>query len=466
MNSSLLEPEEHVLSTLERDGTRRWLKPRLSQGAWWQRRKAVAYFLVILFIALPYIRINGLPAILLDIRSRHFTFFGFTFLPTDTLLLALFMVCVFLSIFLATALLGRVWCGWACPQTVYLEYVYRPIERLLDGTVGRGGPPTRNPAAWRRIVKWLIYLAISMVLAHAFLAYFVGIDRLARWVRQSPLEHPTPFLVMVITTGLMMFDFVFFREQLCLIACPYGRFQSVLLDRESLIVAYDHRRGEPRGKVAKAGPQLNVVQGDCVDCGACVRTCPTGIDIRGGLQMECVHCTQCIDACDAIMDRLERPRGLIRYSSQDGIEGVKKPFFRPRLAIYIPVLLIAFGAFATMLVLKQSYDVTILRGLGNPFTVATDGQIQNLLRIKLVNRSTHEQTFRFSVVGRDDLKLNSDGQDIRLDVGHTLTQPVLVTIPPTAFKLAWIDVQLAVENQDGERRVLECRLLGPRHTVR
>lgn len=462
--SAMLEPEEHVLSTLERDGSRRWLYPRLSRGRYWHARRLVGFCLIFVFVMLPHIRIAGKPAILLDVITRHFTVFGLTFLPTDTLLLALFMVSVFLTIFLLTAMFGRVWCGWACPQTVYLEFVYRPIERLLDGTVGRGGRPAQSPATWRRIARFALYLLLSTFLAHTFLAYFVGVDRLSLWLRRSPVEHMAPFLVMAVTTGLMLFDFAFFREQLCLVACPYGRFQSVLLDRRSLIVAYDRLRGEPRGKPVKDLPVLQDAPrvGDCIDCGLCVRTCPTGIDIRNGLQMECVHCTQCIDACDEIMDRVHRPRGLIRYACQDDIDGVPTKRFRVRMVLYPLLLLGSFGAFLTMLALRQPVDVTVLRSVGMPYVITADGGVQNTLRLKLVNRTEKPLVLSIALgAGADDVTLDAGADRLTLNPDQTLTQPLLLTVPRQSFTFGSRDVMLVIRGDQNLEREIPCRLLGP-----
>lgn len=462
--SVMLEAEEHVLSTLERDGSRRWLFPRLSRGRYWQARRVVGVCLIVLFVLLPHLRIAGKPAILLDVITRRFTFFGLTFLPTDTLLLALFMVSVFLTIFLLTAIFGRVWCGWACPQTVYLEFVYRPIERLFDGTIGKGGRPGHPPAAWKRIARFAVYLVISTFLAHTFLAYFVGVDRLSHWLQRSPVEHMVPFLVMAVTTGLMMFDFAVFREQLCLVACPYGRFQSVLLDRRSLIVAYDRLRGEPRGKPLKELPVLQGAPkvGDCVDCGLCVRTCPTGIDIRNGLQMECVHCTQCIDACDEIMDRLHRPRGLIRYACQDTIDGVPTRKFRIRVVLYPLLLVASFGAFLAVLASRQPVDVTVLRNLGMPFSVTADGGVQNSLRLKLVNRTEAPLTLSIALgAGAEDVVLDAGPATLTLEPDQTVTQPLLLTAPRKSFTVGARDVQLILRGDQRLQREIPCRLLGP-----
>ena len=352
-NEALLEAPEHVLSTLERDGSRRWLRPRLSRGNLWKRRRVVAYVLMAVFVAIPHIRIGGKPMILIDIAAREFTFFGRTFLPTDTLLLALLMLSVFITIVLVTAITGRAWCGWACPQTVYMEYLFRPIDRLFEGTVGKGGKAKRELSGWRQAARIAVYVMLSMFLAHTFLAYFVGTERLAQWMQRSPIEHPTSFLVMAATTGLMLFDFLFFREQLCLIACPYGRFQSVMLDEQSMIVAYDPVRGEPRKKGKHhEGDQA----GDCVDCNQCVVVCPTGIDIRNGLQMECINCTQCIDACNEVMDRIGTPRGLIRFSSQDAIARKPKKLLRARTLVYPLILVGVLSGFVYAVSTKTTFD--------------------------------------------------------------------------------------------------------------
>jgi cytochrome c oxidase accessory protein FixG len=466
MSIDLLEPEVQVLPTLQRDGSRRWLFPRLSPGGFWKARRLVGWGLIILFVLLPHWRIAGKPAILLDLVHRQFTFFGLTLLPTDTLLLALFMVSVFLIIFLATALLGRVWCGWACPQTVYLEFVFRPIERLFDGTRGHGGKPTRVVGFWRAPAKYLCYLFVAMFLAHTFLAYFVGVDELAVWMRCSPFEHPAAFLVMAVTTALMLFDFCYFREQTCMVACPYGRLQSVLLDRRSLIVAYDVNRGEPRGKLRKDLALAEHRSGDCIDCGLCVRTCPTGIDIRHGLQMECIHCTQCMDACDEIMTKIKKPTGLIRYSCQDAIEGKSLKSRRPRLLVYPALLTIALSVFCLVLLRRAPVDVTVLRNLGNPFVVTADGHVQNSFNLKLVNRVQDPITVRVEVLDAGTTSTNAitveaAHQPWRLEPLIAETYPILITVPKSAFKFGQFDLKLAITDGGQVRKEITCRILGP-----
>jgi cytochrome c oxidase accessory protein FixG len=417
-----------------------------------------------LFALIPHLRVHGKPAILLDIVNRHFTLLGFTFLPTDSFLLALFMLSLILGIFFFTALFGRVWCGWACPQTVYMEFLFRPIERLLTGRAGQGGAPTARAGIWRLPLLYAAYLAASLFLAHTFLAYFVGVDQLRIWITHSPFDHPAAFIVMAATTGLMLFDFCFFREQTCIIACPYGRFQSVLLDRNSLRVAYDPTRGEPRGSAKK---HLKIVpgesaprHGDCIDCTLCVQVCPTGIDIRDGLQLECVGCAQCIDACDQVMAKIGRPRGLIRYSSQAGLEGKPRHLLRPRLFIYMGILAVLLSALAFMLVNKSPFDVGIMRNYGRPFVLTDDGKVINEFRIKITDRTPDPMSYQISVANHPGIVVQALDQ-ISLAPGQMFTEPVQIIAPAAAFSDGAIDAIVRVQSSTGAIVDQSCRLLGP-----
>ncbi len=459
----ILQPEEHVLSTLEADGSRRWLKPRLNPGKFWWRRRVVAYVLIAIFTLIPFIKIGGKPLVLLDIVSRQFTILGFTFLPTDTLLLAIFVVGILLSVFLFTAMFGRVWCGWACPQTVYMEYLFRPIERLFDGTTGRGGHK-KNVPAWRTFAKYLVYFFLCVYLANTFLAYFIGVDELATWVTRSPLEHPVSFAVMAFVTIAMMVDFCYFREQLCLIACPYGRFQSVLLDQNSLIVAYDENRGEPRGKKKKK-PEVQSVElplvGDCIDCAKCVTTCPTGIDIRDGLQMECINCTQCIDACNEVMTKIGRDPNLIRYSSQARDSGKQTSLLRARTIIY-PVLIIGIvSAFLTVFLSSKTFDAVVLREPGSPFTLIGEDQVQNNLKLKLTNRTSDSMRFRVEILEPAGALIKNKDEEFVLAPQESNTFRVTILAPRKDFQTGRMNAKLSVENNRDIQRRLDLKLIGP-----
>lgn len=464
----LLRPNEHVLSTLEGDGSRRWLRPRLARGRLWRWRRVVAYGLLVLYSGLPWLRVDGEPAVLIDIPGRQLTLFGGTFLATDTALLALALLLIFLGVFFLTALFGRVWCGWACPQTVYLEFVYRPIERLFTGRSGKGGAPRKHLPAWRKIGMYATFLLISAHLAQTFVAYFVGAHELREWIWGSPFEHPTPFVVVLLVTAAMMVDFCYWREQLCIIGCPYGRLQSVLLDRDSLIVAYDEDRGEPRAPLRKSQNKDRASdgalrgRGSCVDCSMCVQVCPTGIDIREGLQMECIHCTQCVDACDEIMERTNQPKGLIRYSSQAALEGEGKRFLRPRVLAY-GGLIIGLGALLlTMVATKPAADVTVLRGLGRPFVALASGEVENTMRIKVTNRTDSRRRYSFEVSSPSEARFAGKGaRELVLETGESATEPLHVLVPGSLFTRGTkVPAELRVSDDQGWVTTEAFHLLG------
>ena len=424
---TLPQLEERVLSTLNADGSRRWMDPREASGAWHRRRTVVAWTLIAVFTLLPWLRIDGKPPILLDVMTRHFTLLGTTFRPTETPLIAVLMAMVFVTVFLLTALAGRVWCGWGCPQTVYLEFVYRPLERWIVG--GRG----RAVAGWRRLAVYAAFLLVSAHLANTFLAYFVGTDRLTQWTLGNPANHPTAFAVFAVVTGLMMFDFAFFREQLCTLVCPYGRMQSALLDRDSMIVAYDPARGEPRGGVAaqRAAQAAGERAGDCIDCSWCQQVCPTGIDIRKGLQMECLHCTQCIDACDAVMGKLGRPAGLIRYASQRRIDGERRRGVRWRVAIYAAVLAGLAIAFVWLLSHRKPTLVEQVRTVGVNFTEREGGRVETPVRLLIENRTEARRTY--TVQGLDDVALAATVAPVGVEPAEVSTVNLAVLSPVGTF---------------------------------
>ncbi|HVU04552.1 MAG TPA: cytochrome c oxidase accessory protein CcoG [Polyangiaceae bacterium] len=453
----MLQAPERVLPTLNNDGTRRWIRPRRFSGRFERARFAVAWGLMGLFIGLPFVRISGKPALLLDVMHRQFILFGRTFLPTDGVLLMLLLLTTFIAIILATALFGRVWCGWGCPQTVYMEFLFRPLERLIEGDHREQARLDREGANFRRVLKFVVYLVVSAFVANVFLAYFVGTDELERWVLHAPTQHWTGFLVMAVTTGLVFFDFGYFREQMCTVVCPYARLQSVLLDKKSLIVAYDATRGEPRGKKGKT-------QGDCVDCGVCVQACPTGIDIRNGLQLECIGCTQCIDGCDGIMDKLGRRRGLIRYTSLDALETRKfslRSLIRPRVIIY-PVLLLALS---TALVVAASSrgdaEVSVLRGIGAPFVEQGDG-VRNQLRVKIRNRSDRDEAYTLSLVDAPDATLVAPENPMHVAAGKQETTSLFVVAARRSFTQGERHVRVRVVSSHGFQKVTRYELLGPK----
>jgi cytochrome c oxidase accessory protein FixG len=451
-------PIERVLSTLNRDGTRNFLHPKLSRGRFLNRRCSVGYALIALFVLLPRIRIGGRPAFLIDLITREISAFGTVFRPSEGFLLALLGLTVVATVFLVTALFGRVWCGWGCPQTVYLELVFRPLERLLEG--GRGQKMTLA----RRALKLAVFAALAFALSNVFLAYFVGTDRLETWVFGSPMQHLGGFTVVMVVTALMLFDFGYFREQMCIVTCPYGRLQSVLLDRQSLIVGYDPKRGEPRTPIKKSAHGAK--GGDCIDCRACVTTCPTGIDIRDGLQMECIGCAQCIDACDHVMDKLKRPRGLIRYTSQDELAGLARKLLRGRTMVYPALLALAFVALVWNTSTRADTEVWVDRITGPAFVELPDGKVSAQLRLKIENRTDERQSYRIELVAMPEGVLRSALPVWEASSHKAIDVPLFVDLPRTAFVHGELRAHVRVMHDAGAAggafsKVMDLTLFGP-----
>ena len=384
------QPSLDSVSTIRDDGSRRYLFPADVSGRFTRARAWAALVLIAIYLLLPWIKVGGFPAVFLDVAYRRFHFFGWTLAAQDLWLMFFLITGLGFSLFFVTALLGRVWCGWACPQTVFLDHVYRKIERWIDGdAVARralDAAPWSAKKIGQRVAKHAAYLVVSAAIAHLFLAYFVSIPALWRMMRAAPAEHWSAFAFMAVFSGGLYFNFAWFREQLCIVICPYGRLQSVLIDDDSLVIGYDAPRGEPRGKRAVAGvadPGSRL--GDCIACNRCVQVCPTGIDIRQGLQIECIGCTACIDACDEVMTRLHRPRGLIRYDSLRGLAGHATRWFRPRVALYGVLLAVgaAVAAWALSTIKPANFSVTRMTGM--PYVVTPDA-VRNQFLVRLVNK--------------------------------------------------------------------------------
>jgi cytochrome c oxidase accessory protein FixG len=404
-----------VLATMRDDGSRRTLRPRLAHGRYLNRRRVIGYALIAIFVSLPFVRIGGRPGMRIDIPGRELDLAGAIFHATDTAMLMLFMLGVLTTVFLTTAIAGRAWCGYACPQTVYLELVFRPIERLIEGRAYSRG----NAGPARLALKYAIYVVLAVLLANVFVAYFVGSDALFASIQRSPGASPGPFAAMAFTSVLVFADFAWFREQMCSVACPYARLQSALVDPKSAIIAYDSLRGEPR---AAPRDRKGGTFGDCVDCSACVAVCPAGIDIRKGLQLECIACAQCADACDVVM----RKRGLAERLVGYTMPSAKAALMRPRVWIY-SVMLIGIAVGLTVLGrADRTLDVSVLASTGTPYLLINDDTIGTPLRLRLTNQSVHERGIALTIDGGE---LVISENPVRLGPGETRTLSMMVRTP-------------------------------------
>lgn len=447
--------------SLGRDGRRKRPYPADVKGRFLRARRIIYWLLIGIWATLPLIPIAGRPAVFLDIEKRQFFLFGMTFNAQDSWLLFFALSGAGFGLIYATAVLGRVWCGWACPQTVFLESLFRPIERLINGprsvAMRRAGKPGLNfDKVWRIGLTHAAYLVFALLVAHVFLAYFVSIPRVFEMVRLNPSAHPEAFAWMIGVTALMYGNFAWFREQFCVVMCPYGRLQSVLLDDDSWVIGYDEKRGEPRRKASRASDASG---GDCVDCNRCVVVCPTGIDIRQGLQMDCIACTACIDACDDVMDKLGRPRGLIRYDSLRGLRGEAKRFFRPRLYAYTALLVIgivvAFVGFRS----RQPIEANLVRLAGAPYT-RENGKIRNAFEVHIVNKQSEEAAFHIAPVSLPNAEFILPITDVNLGSLASTRVPFFVTVDEAKFTGDQpVALRVTAQDRAGHTVVLEARAL-------
>ena len=397
MESTENESFRDTIGTMTDDGKRAWVYPKKPSGKFYKNRKIVSYGLLIFLLTAPFIKIDGNQFLLFNILERRFNVFGLPFWPQDFYLVVMSMLIGVVFIALFTVSFGRVFCGWICPQTIFMEMVFRRIEYWIEGD--RNKQRKLDKQKWnaekirKKGLKWFIFLIISFLIANVFLAYLIGSDKLLKYISENPLDHLGTLIPLIIFTAVFYFVFAWFREQVCIIACPYGRLQSVLLDNKSIVVAYDHKRGESengRKKFRKNEDRNALGHGDCIDCLQCVNVCPTGIDIRNGTQLECVNCTACIDECDHIMESINLPKGLIRYASEDEIEKKAKFQLTARMKGYIAVLTILTGIFIGLLFLRNDVEATVLRLPGQLYEHKEGNIISNVFTYKLVNKTTKD----------------------------------------------------------------------------
>jgi cytochrome c oxidase accessory protein FixG len=458
------------LSTADQQGRRQWMYPRRVSGHFYRWRTRFSWLLLCLMLAGPFITLNGNPLLLLNVVERKFVVLGQIFWPQDMIIFAIALLLGAVSIVVFTTAFGRLWCGWACPQTVMMEMVFRKIEYAIEGDAPAQRALNRAPWTARKLLqkalKHGLFFALSFLVGNVLLSYLIGWRELRRIITDPPAEHLAGLLLMAGFSLLFYGIFARFREQACTFICPYGRLQALLVDENTILVAYDHRRGEKRGPFRQgqnSADRRRAGLGDCVACNRCVAVCPTGIDIRNGVQMECVQCTACIDACDSVMDKIRAPRGLIRYASLNGLERHEALRFTPRLAGYAIVLAVLAAVLAALVFLRSDVQATVLRTPGSLFQQLPDGRFSNLYTVRLVNKTSRELPV--------ELRLeNLPGTLSVMGAGNLLVPPqklsqdsVLIELDPSVMKSGNTPLVLGVYSGGRRLQTLKTAFIGPRN---
>ena len=459
---------EH-LATADKDGNRTWIYAKQPSGVWYRRRTVFAWLLIVIMFAGPFIRIDGNPLLMINILERKFSILGRIFWPEDTIIFAVAMLTFFGGIMIFTTAFGRLWCGWACPQTVMMEMVFRKLDYLIEGDAqaqrALDAAPWTGAKIARKLFKHAIFFGLSFLIGNTLLSYIIGLDQLKVIITDNPMNHLAGLGFMVAFTLLFYGIFARFREQACTFICPYGRFQSALLDENSMIVAYDHKRGEKRAPWKREQVielRRDEGHGDCVSCRQCVTVCPTGIDIRNGLQMECVNCTACIDACDTVMEKIGRPKGLIRYASLNGIEKGQPLRFTPRMKLYATMLTGLIALFLVLVFTRAEVETLFLRAPGALFQAAPDGRISNLYTAKVVNKTNRDLPLQFRL-------LNNGGKVVVLGATtfvapkEKVTQTsILIELAPEDRKGPTTKLEVGVYSGDKLIETVNTAFIGPR----
>lgn len=464
MTNNIKSPENENfrdhLATVTEEGKRIWIYPKKPGGRFHRLRVVAAVFLLAVLFLVPLIEVNGHPFMLLDILGRRFILFGVAFGPHDFHLFVLTIIGLIISVFLFTVVWGRLFCGWVCPQTIFMEMVFRKVEYWIEGNANQQRALNKRP--WdgekilKKVSKHLIFAIMAVAIGNALLAWVIGFDSLVELVRKPIPEVFGKFLAMVIFSGVIYFFYAYFREQVCTLICPYGRLQGVMLDPDSIVIHYDHVRGEPRGKIRKGVEQNN---GDCINCHLCVDVCPTGIDIRNGTQLECVNCTACIDACDEVMVKVDRPTGLIRYASKNEVETGTRKIFTPKAIGYTIVLFILFSVITFLLATRSDFELSIVRTPGLMAQEQPDNKLSNLYDVKIINKT-------FNTIPAE-LELRNMEGEIKLLSGNLTLQPqgvsegkFFVILPEENIKGLNTPIEIAVKSDDKVIDVIKTSFLG------
>lgn len=449
-----------TIATIDSEGKRAWIFPTKPSGIYYKWRSYATVLYLIIFFGLPFIKFHEQPLFLLNILERKFILFGMIFWPQDFFIFGLGMLIFIVFIALFTVIYGRVFCGWACPQTIFMEMLFRKIEYWIDGDASYQKALKHAPMdakkAFKRVSKYTLFFLLSFLIANTLLSYLIGVDEIFE-MASHPTENIGTLVSLIIFTGVFFFVYSWFREQVCLIVCPYGRMQGVLLDKNSIVVAYDYERGEPRHKIHKNEERS---KGDCIDCNLCVKVCPTGIDIRNGTQLECINCTACIDACDSIMEKVNLPKGLIRYDSENGIKNKTKLTLTTRMKAYTLVLCVLIGLEIFLISTRSDYDATVLRAKGMLFQEQPNNQISNLYTIKLVNKTRDSFPVNLKVENFEGT-IKIIGKDLMVKKESVSDGEFFVYLNRSDIKLRKTALKIGVYSNNKLIKVVKTNFLGP-----
>jgi cytochrome c oxidase accessory protein FixG len=449
-------------SGVSEDGKRNWFYPQKPKGKWHNRRAWFTVVVLTVLFAMPFLTYNNQPLLLFNVLERKFIIFGLFIGPQDYWLFGLTMLSFMVFIVLFTSVFGRLWCGWACPQTVFMEMVFRKIEYAIEGDrpkqIALDKAPWNADKILKKSFKYTLFLAVSFVIANLLLSYVIGVKELSVIIREPLNKHIPLFSGLVAFTAIFYFNFAWLRDQACTVICPYGRLQGVLMDRNSIVVAYDYLRGEPRGKLRK-GQQRD--EGDCINCHQCVAVCPTGIDIRNGTQMECVNCTACIDACDSIMDKIGFDRGLIRYTSENAIVKSTKRLITPRVIGYVVVLVLLWSVLGFMILSRSDSQTILLRAPGSQYIENPDGTISNLYTFKIFNKTNHIISPQIQIESVSGRLIFAGTPDLTLKEAGMSEGTVFIVIPKSQLKTRKTKLQLAVWDGDKKLEEFETTFMAP-----
>lgn len=453
---------EHLVN-VDRKGKRLWLFPKIIAGKFYKWRTWFSWVLLFFLITGPWYKFDGHPLFLFNVLERKFILFGIPFWPQDLYLVAIGLITFIVFIIAFTAVFGRVFCGWACPQTIFMEMVFRRIETWIEGSPAQQKKLKEQPWNQEKILKKgaknAIFWVISFIISNTFLAYLIGSDELLKIVTDPIGTHVGGLISIIIFTTVFYLVFARVRELVCVMICPYGRLQGVLMDPQSIVVAYDFNRGEPRGKMHK-DPEEQKKQGDCVDCGLCIDVCPTGIDIRNGTQLECIHCTACIDACDSVMEKIHKPLGLIRYSSETNLKEGKKFKLTTRVMAYAALWLILFSVFVTTVAMRKDVQASLFRVAGTTYSSSANGEITNTFDMKMVNKTFHRM--KIDISSMDPLiQVTVVSKEIWVEPGVHLSVPVIVKMQQKDIHANTIPFSLEVKENGKRLNIVKDQFLAP-----